>query len=423
MPAVRCPSLRIVAVVFGMVLLPGAASAQRPPRSIAVSSDASAQGPRDTASPSDTTPVAIRGATEVSAYADSDHVGVVTPEASISVDSPTTGWSGSGSYLVDVISAASVDIVSTASQAWHEVRQAGTLSVGYKPHDFGVKAAGAISSEPDYLSVTGGGTLTLDLDQKNYTALLGYSYGHDIAGRTGTPFNVFALRLNRNSFNAGLDIALDRSTLLVLIGDLVLENGDQSKPYRYIPMFAPDVAPTIPNGLNINRVNVLRLPERPREQLPLSRQRYSLTGRIAHHMHGGTIRASERIYADSWGLKASTTDARYLIEAAGGRLLVGPHVRAHVQSAVSFWKRAYTLVYNSNGDWVFPRYRTGDRELGPLAAVTLGGTAAYYFGDQPLERAWSLSLDLEGSQDFYFDDLYMTSRYAALTALSFGGTF
>jgi len=243
---------------------------------------ASAQGPRDEASTG--SGVAVGAATEVSAYGDSDHVGVVTPEASISVTSPSTGWSGSGSYLVDVISAASVDIVSTASQNWHEVRHAGNVSVGYKPHDFGVQLAGAISSEPDYLSLTGDGTLTLDFDQKNYTALFGYAYGHDTAGVTGTPFSVFSLKLARHSFNAGLDIPLDRSTLLVLIGDLVIESGDQSKPYRYIPMFAPDVAPTIPNGLNVDRVNTLRLPERPREQLPLNRERASLTARIAHHM-------------------------------------------------------------------------------------------------------------------------------------------
>ncbi len=422
MPAVRCPSLRIVAVVFGMLLLPGAASAQAPADTSPNTLPASAQAPKDTSSSSDATPIAIGASTEVSVYGDSDHVGVVTPQASINVDSPSTGWSGSGSYLVDVISAASVDIVSTASQAWHEVRQAGTLGVGYKPHDFGVQATGAISSEPDYLSITGGGTLTLDFDQKNYTALLGYSFGHDTAGRTGTPFSVFALRLNRQSINAGLDVTLDRSTLLVLIGDLVLENGDQSKPYRYIPMFAPDVAKTIPNGLNVDRVNALRLPERPLEQLPLSRQLYSLTARIAHHMGSGTIRASERLYTDSWGLKASTTDARYLFD-VGDRFIVGPHVRAHVQSAVSFWKRAYTVNYTTGGKWTFPRYRTGDRELGPMAGFTLGGTASYYFGNAPLDRAWHLSLDLEGSQDFYFDDLYMTSRYAGLTAISLGGTF
>lgn len=395
-----------MAVVFGVLLLvPGAASAQSPRHKTASHSN-----------------VMLGASTEVSGYADSDHVGVVTPQASITVTDPTTGWSGSGSYLVDMISAASVDIVSTASQAWHEVRHAGNVSVGYKPHDFGVQVAGAVSSEPDYLSLTGGATLTMDFDQKNFTGQFGYSYGHDTAGVTGTPFSVFSLKLARHSFNAGLDITLDPSTLLVLIGDVVIENGDQSKPYRYIPMFAPDVASSIPNGANLDLVNARRLPERPREQLPLSRQKFSLTGRIAHHMSAGTIRASERIYADSWGLKASTTDARYLFQ-IGHRFLAGPHARAHVQSAVSFWKRAYEVHYDPNGKWVVPRYRTGDRELGPMAAFTLGGTAAYYFGDAPLDRAWHLSLDLEGAQDFYFDTLYMTLRYSGLAVLGFGGTF
>ncbi len=42
-------------------------------------------------------------------------------------DERAAGWSVDGRYLVDVVSAASVDIVSTASRRWEEVRHAGSL--------------------------------------------------------------------------------------------------------------------------------------------------------------------------------------------------------------------------------------------------------------------------------------------------------
>src|SRR5690349_286418 len=71
--------------------------------------------------------VSVRAASDVAAYADSDHVYVLTPSLSGTIASPLDGWSVGGSYLVDAISAASVDIVATASQHWREVRHAGTL--------------------------------------------------------------------------------------------------------------------------------------------------------------------------------------------------------------------------------------------------------------------------------------------------------
>ena len=86
---------------------------------------------------------------DVAGYTDSDHVSVFTPSVTGSIDNVITGAAIRGSYLVDVVSAASVDIVSTASRRWTEARQAGSAEVEYKPHDFGVSIAGSTSSEPD----------------------------------------------------------------------------------------------------------------------------------------------------------------------------------------------------------------------------------------------------------------------------------
>ena len=102
---------------------------------------------------------------EVALYDDTSAVRVVTSALSASVENPVSGWSADGSYLVDIISAASVDIVSTASGHWNEVRHAGTLGATYKPGDIGVSASTAVSREPDYLSLSGGTRLKLDRQQ------------------------------------------------------------------------------------------------------------------------------------------------------------------------------------------------------------------------------------------------------------------
>ncbi len=81
-----------------------------------------------------------RASTEVAAYADTDHVAVFTPSISGHIENPTAGWSLDGSYLVDAISAASVDVISTASGRWTEVRQAGDARFAYRRGDWGERS-------------------------------------------------------------------------------------------------------------------------------------------------------------------------------------------------------------------------------------------------------------------------------------------
>jgi hypothetical protein len=359
---------------------------------------------------------------EFAAYNDSDHVTVYTPSVRIGIDN-VSGASLDGTYLVDVVSAASADIVSTASSRWEEVRQAGTLSAQYKPHDFGVSLGGSISSEPDYLSYGAYATVVKEFAEKNLTATFGYGFGHDTIGRCGaggacTPFSVFSRTLQRGSFNAGLAWVVDRASLASLAMDVVIENGDQSKPYRYIPMFSPQIAPTVPKGASIDFVNTNRLPERPLEQLPLERHRLALTARYAHRLETSTIRLEERVYDDDWGLVASSTDGRWIFD-LGRRFAVWPHVRFHGQTSVSFWQLAY--VSGSATGWNLPEYRTGDRELGPLVTFEGGAGVRWYLGSSAEPEKLMLQLTADWMSTSFLNDLYLTSRTAMLGALGFQG--
>ncbi len=352
-----------------------------------------------------------RVGTEYGQYADTDHVFVETPSVHGTVANPVAGWSASGQYLVDVVSAASVDIVSTASRNWNEVRQEGNVEGAYKPGNLGVGVNGSVSSEPDYLSWAAGGEITQDLLSKNLTLQLGYGHGHDVAGRTGTPFSVFSRVLDRDAFKAAAGFVLDRATVASIMGDVDVESGDPSKPYRYIPLFAPGTS--VPRGAPIALVNDLRESARPLEQLPLSRQRYAVTGRLAHRYSRATLRLEERIYGDSWAMLATTTDVRFLFD-LGARVETGPHARVHAQSAVSFWERAYTL----GPGFDFPALRTGDRELGPLFSVTGGWTLEIALGGAANPRSWLLGFHLNAISTQYLDDLYVTQRVSALGGMS-----
>jgi len=370
-----------------------------------------------------------RASLEIATYADDDHVTVFTPSIAGSIENVLDGASLKGRYIVDVVSAASADVVSTASPRWTEVRNAGSLEATYKPKTFGITLAGSLSSEPDYFSFGLGSEMTLDLNEKNTTLSAGFGYGHDDVGRCGaenspantgpscTSFGVFSRPVNRSTFNLGILQLLGSATTGALIMDIGLENGDQSKPYRYVPMFTADVAAQAPLGASYTWVTQNRLPERPLEQTPLSKHRLAFTGRLAHRFDGSTVKLEERLYGDTWALFASTTDARWIFD-LGKRVAIWPHARFHAQTAVSFWKRAY--VSNSSiAGWDLPEFRTGDRELGPLWTATGGGGLFVYVGGGNDPQSARLTLQIDGIHTSFLDDLYLTSRNGIISSLTF----
>ena len=354
-------------------------------------------------------------ALETAAYTDSDRVTIITPAISGTIENVVDGATLQGSYLVDVVSAASVDIIATASRRWHEVRHAGTLSGQYKPRDLGVGFSASVSTEPDYFSYGAAGHLSYDLDEKNTSIFFGYGYGHDTIGRSGTPFTTFARSLQRGSFLFGLDQVIGPATLGSITLGVIIENGDQSKPYRYIPMFSPVESAQVPAGASVDYVNAHRLFERPLEQLPLARRRFALAGTIAHRFESSTLRASERGYTDNWGLSASTTDARWIFDVAD-RLRLWPHIRFHAQTPVVFWQRAYTST--GQPGFSLPEFRTGDRELGPLWAVTGGGGTKVFLGSAAHPRFFAIAFEADVVYTSYLDDLFISSRTGVLGSVT-----
>ncbi len=350
---------------------------------------------------------------ELSAYQDSTATTVLTPSIRGVVSSPTEGWSVGGSYLVDVVSAASPDIISTASRRWEEVRNAGSISGSYKPGNLGASAVAAVSSTPDYLSLNGGAQIFGDLDGKNLTLLGGYTYGHDVIGRTGTSFSVFSHQLDIHSLTASATRVVNPRLVVTGVADLAIERGDQSKPYRYVPLFSPETAATIPRAASAGLVAAERSQLKPLEQLPLGRERYALTGRLAYRFSSSTLRAEERLYIDSWGQPASTTDLRYLVDVSR-RVRLGPHLRFNLQGPVSFWQRAYVTTGIND----VPALRTGDRELGALTTVTAGGSVRWAIGPRGDVDAWALGFSLDLAYTDFFDALYVADRTAALAAFT-----
>jgi hypothetical protein len=362
---------------------------------------------------------------ESSAYWDTNAVAVLSPSVSGSIASPTAGWNIGAGYLVDVVSAASPDVVSEASPPFHEVRQAGTVTAGYKPRTVGVQASGNVSREPDYLSVGGGAALTVELDDKLVVPRLGVNYSHDTIGRMTTPFSVFHHTFQTVEFELATTFVLSARSVLVVGGTLQIEEGDQSKPYRYIPMFEPATAAAVRPGQSIASVNLARESIRPLEQLPLSRERYAIGLRLAHRFGKATLRAEERVYADSWRQLATTTDLRLPVD-LGDRVRFWPHARVHVQTGAFFYRLAYSpAVDATNNSLSVPQYRTDDHELSPMLTVTGGAGIRFELTSPSSADAVHFALTVQGDVAYsrFFQSLFELDRTAIYSTLGIDGEF
>jgi tetratricopeptide (TPR) repeat protein len=347
---------------------------------------------------------------ELSGYHDTDHVDVVSPTFFFNVESPTGGWGVGASFLVDVVTAASVDVVASASPRWREARYAPAVNGHKKFGDWDVSGSASLSDEPDYVATSVGAAVSLDLANKTITPKFGYQLSYDVAGVAGTPFSVYSNVIVDHAIDASTTFVLNKSTILSVSFTGVFEVGDSSKPYRYVPLFSPDVALSVPVGFAIDSVNDLRLPVRPLEQLPTNRQRYALSGLLAHRFSSSTIRGEERVYSDSWGIKASTTSVQYFYDVTKD-LRVWPQARFNAQTAASFWQLAYEGLVQPDGSVVVPTIRTGNRELSPLIGITGGFGVRYAFG---AARNYALTVTGDVAYDKFFDALYILERVGFL---------
>jgi hypothetical protein len=361
-----------------------------------------------------------RAGLEVASYNDNDNVDVVSPSIYASIVQPTEGWNVGASVLVDVVTTASADIVTTASRRFDDVRFAASLNGGYKVGPVTPSLHGAVSVESDYIGRTVGASITGDFADKMISPYIGYSLGFDILGRADTEFEVFSRDIFTHDISVGTSLVFNATTIGVIAATIEIVDGDTSKPYRHVAMFSEGVVDALPRAATPDLVAAARLDMMPLEQLPDDRQRYALLFRGAHRFETATLRGDERLYVDSWGQMASTTDLRilwdfYTPEGKDGgdafpQMRLTPHARFHIQGPVDFWQRAYVAVPTQNG-FQIPALRTADRELGPLFSVTAGlGLRA------AVTSELALAVQAEGLYTQFGDHLYIYDRFGLFTA-------
>jgi hypothetical protein len=258
-----------------------------------------------------------------------------------------------------------------------------------------------------------------DFLDKRVTPRLGWNLSYDWIGRGGTPYDVFHHTFVTNEGMVSSSFVLSPRAVVVAGVTAGMERGDQSKPYRLIPMFAPGV--DVPAGASTDLVNATRLPVRPYEQLPLERDRAAVGLRLMQRLGPSTLRLEERLYADTWQNRATTTDVRWLVDASP-RVTLGPHFRFNWKTGTSFFERVYHATL---APVVVPSFRTTDRELGPFSAFT-GGASVWWNVVAPSDTSsmgWTIYASGDALYSIYSNSLYVKSRIAGYGTVGLEAVF
>ena len=316
-------------------------------------------------------------------YADSDHTTVVSPLVAISRDAWRGGTVGA-SYVADVVSSASIDVVSNATKRMNDFRSEITTALTQKWRASTFSASYIYSIEHDYESHTANLGFSQDLFQRNTTLSLGATFVHNDVGRSGD--QAFHRRLLVTGAAASWTQVLTKRLIAQLSYTFTYNDGYQSSPYRFVPVQGAM------DGV------LFKVPE----TTPGERFRHAFVAGLNQHLFtDSSIQGDYRFYVDNWGMQSHTLQLRYFVTWKDVTLRV--RERFYYQSGVDFYKPHYDEV---------EAFMTTDRESSTLWSNLAG-----------LKVSWRLpwvhrALELEAKADF----LYIHYVDYPLLAYRIGGT-
>ncbi|MEO8845509.1 MAG: DUF3570 domain-containing protein [Kofleriaceae bacterium] len=290
---------------------------------------------------------------KVQVYADSDHTTVISPlvQGTADVSPETTVTLG---YVADVVSSASVDIVSQASATTiHDTRQQASAAVSHAIGSTKLHGGYSYSHENDYLSNSLNVGLDQELFDKNTTLSLGYSLNLNTVGRADD--QNFSRSLDNHGLSASWTQIVSPTLVTQLTYELGYASGFQASPYRFVPVRPGlDAAPE----------------EWVMETDPGTRYRHAIVlGANRALGDDSSIQGDYRYYFDTWGITSHTIGARYFARLSKS-LELRLRERFYTQGSASFYQENYTTVQ---------KYMAFDRELSSLWSETIGAKLSYLF--------------------------------------------
>lgn len=294
-----------------------------------------------------------------------------------------------GNYYVDMVSSASIDVITTASP-YTEERTQWSLGMDYLRGNTTMSVGYTSSEESDYDAETVNFSVSQDMFGDLTTLTLSYGLGDDSVGKSGD--DTFEKFLDKQMYGVGLTQILTKNLIATLNFETITDEGFLNNPYRSVRYFDSTDArgykfeeELYPNTRTSNALGI--------------RARYFLPYRAA-------VEGEYRYFTDTWEIDGHTASLTY-IHPWSDFTFTGKF-RYHDQTGASFYSDLFPRSEATN-------FRARDKELSELTSYTLQLKAAYTF----LSENQSWGFIKKGSVTASIDMLHVDYHdFSDLTALA-----
>jgi hypothetical protein len=262
-----------------------------------------------------------------------------------------------GNYYVDMISSASIDVITTASP-YTEERKQWSLGMDYLRGNTTMSMNYVSSVESDFDATTYAFSVSQDMFGDLTTLTLSYALGDDVVGRSDDP--TFERDVDRQQYGVGLTQILTRNLIATLNYTTVTEEGFLNNPYRSVRYADSNV----PRGFSYEP-----------ELYPNTRTSTAVGLRMKYYLpYRAALEGEYRYFTDTWDIDSHTAKLAYTHPI--GPFVFSAHYRWHDQTGAHFYSDLFPRSQATN-------FRGRDKELSPLTSQTFGITGSYEFIASP----------------------------------------
>jgi hypothetical protein len=284
------------------------------------------------------------------------------------------------SYYVDMVSSASIDVITTASPYQEERTQYG-VGFEYLRGKVTYAASFSNSTENDYDADTASLSISQDMFGDLTTVALVFTRGWDDVTRRGDA--TFADQVERRIYGVNVSQVATKNLILGLSFETITEEGFLNNPYRQVRFVDPDAA------LGYSYESELYPRTRTGNALAL-RARWYLPYRAA-------LQADYRFYSDTWDINASTAEVAYT-HPLDDAWTFDVHYRFYTQNAAEFYSDLFPRED-------FQNFLARDKELAAMQSQSLGFGVAYEFKPGRIKFLGKAAVNLKYDRiRFEYDD-------------------
>jgi len=263
-------------------------------------------------------------------------------------------FSAWANYYVDMISSASIDVITTASP-YKEERTEYSVGLDYLHGKTSMGASFTNSEESDYSANYARFGISQDFFGDLTTVGISYGRGWNDVRRNGDDtFNETATTQN---YRLDISQIITKNFLVNLNYEGVTDEGYLNNPYRQVRYLDPTSA----RGYSYEG-----------EIYPRTRTSSAFALRGIYYLpYRAAARAEFRTYSDTWGIKAWNAEIGY-VHPVSDRLIVEAKYRFYTQTAADFYADLFPYSNSQN-------FLGRDKEIATYSNHTLGAGISYGF--------------------------------------------